>query len=119
MNNGFISLAGDTPEKPVEVTEKLRSEEGRLVKIIEAVRSVQQTEAWSTLKIEVFDSLTDKLERELKREAEEDDPDPSKLNRINGQLIWARKYSDLNKLEREKMVELQRIKHQLYGNTTE
>ena len=117
MNNAklvmdSISLSEDQEQdrKPL-----LRSEESRLLKIVNAIQEVQNTKAWSSLKEEIFDSLVNTLEKELRSEAEKIDVDPNKLNRISGELKWARKFSDLQKFENEKMVKLQRVKLQLYG----
>lgn len=117
MNNSKIVLdyTDDTPEK--EMLPKLRAEESRLVRIIEAIQEVQQTKAWSTLKTEVFDNLVNVLEKDLRTEAEKPDPDPKKLNRLSGEIKWARRYSDLQKYENEKRVELQNIRINLHGKS--
>ncbi len=113
MNNS--SVFEDLQKEPVvDVKPKLRSEESRLVKIIEALRKIEESEAWSTLKNEVFDGLVDRLERDIQIEAVKNDPDPKKLNRLSGEWTWAKKYSDLSKLVDTYKVELQRIR-KLYG----
>lgn len=118
MNNAQITI--DTVVTHTEsVKEKLHSEEGRLVKIVEALQDVQKTKAWSTLKTEIFDSLVTVLEKDLKTEAEKIDTSASKLNRISGELKWARRFSDLAKLEGEKRAELQRLRLTLYGKESE
>jgi hypothetical protein len=104
-------------EPQVDLKPKLRAEEGRILKIIEAIQVINRTQEWSTLKIEVFDSLPNILEKDLREEARKDNPDTQKLNRLSGQLKWAEKYSDLTKLENTYKVELQRIRLQLYGKT--
>jgi hypothetical protein len=106
-----------TPEPEADNKPRLRAEEGRLVKIIEAIQGISSRPEWSTLKTEVFDNLPTILEKDLKEEAKKDNPDPMKLNRLAGQLKWAEKYSDLTKLESTYKVELQRVRIQLYGKT--
>lgn len=108
----------------VEITEaqpdnkpKLRSEESRLVRLIEALQEVQNSKAWSTLKTEVFDNLVAVLDKDIKTEAEKLDPSTNKLNRIAGEMKWAKRYLDLSKFENEKRVELQNIRIQLHGKT--
>lgn len=96
---------------------KLRSEEARLVRIVEALQEVQSSKAWSTLKTEVYDNLVNVLDKDIRTEAEKSDPDPNKLNRIAGEVKWARRYSDLAKFENEKRVELQNIRIQLHGKS--
>lgn len=114
MNNSQITI--DLP-KELDISPKLRTEEARLVRIVEALQEVQKTKGWSTLKTEVFDNLVNVLEKDLKTEAEKPDPSTNKLNRIAGEMKWARRYSDLPKFENEKRVELQNIRTQLNGNS--
>ena len=118
MNNSKFALeaAQFSQEAPVDRTPDLKEREGKTVRILESIREVRGSKAWSSLKSEVFDGLVSRLEREMKDEAKKDNPDPCKLNRIAGQLKWAEKFSDLSKLENVYKVELQGIRLQL-GNT--
>lgn len=118
MNNASLSLDDYSDQPKEDVRERLRSEESRLLRIIEALQSVQQTKEWSTLKNEVFDTLVNTLEKELRVEARKDDPAPAKLTRLNGELKWAEKFSDLTKLENKYRVELQNIRLK-YGKESE
>lgn len=102
-----------------EVKEKIQLEEAKMVRIIEATKAILNSKEWSTLKIELFDNIVSVLEKELKIEAERPEPNPHKLNRITGNLEWARKYSSLEKLENEYRVKLQNVRIQLHGKTTE
>lgn len=114
MNNSKIALEVATFSEPkVDVTPKLREQEARVVRIIEAIRGVKQNAEWSTLKSEIFDALTDRLSRELTEEAKKEQPDPLRLNRIAGQLKWAERYSDLDKLEEQYRTELSAIRKNL------
>lgn len=113
MNNGYISL----PREEEEVTPKLREEETRLMRIIEAIRSIKQSEAWRTLQEEKFDGLVVMLEKDLKSEARKEHIDLAKLNRLAGQLEWAEKYADLTKLENQYMNQLTNIRLKLNGKT--
>lgn len=110
------SIQVSEPEER-DIKPLLRSEETRLANIINAIKEIEQTKAWSTLKTEVFGNVVNVLEKDLKTEAEKPEVDPQRLNRISGELKWARKFSDLKKFENEKMVELQRVRLQLYGKT--
>lgn len=95
------------------------AEEARVVRIIEAIQGVQDSKEWSTLKTEVFDSLVNVLEKDLKTEAKKEDPDPKKLNRLSGELKWAEKYSDLTKLEISYRTQLQGIRKHIHGKESE
>lgn len=95
----------------------LREQEARLIRLITALQEVQATQAWSSLKTELFDDLPKGLKRDLLMESRKDNPDTLRLNRLAGQLKWAEKYADLSKLEQQYRVELQGIKLQLNGNS--
>lgn len=116
MNNSQV-ISDFKPEHSDESAPRLRAEEARLLRIVEALQAVNGSKEWSSLKTEVFDNLVNVLEKDLRTEAEKTDPNPSKLNRIMGKLEWARRYSDLHKFENEKRVELQNVRQQLYGKT--
>lgn len=86
----------------------------KLTRIIETIRSLKASSEWSTLKTEVFDTLVESLEKDLREEAKKDNPDTNKLNRISGELQWAERYSDLDKWENALRVELTRINRRLH-----
>lgn len=115
MNNSKFAI--DSIPQEVDRKPLLREREQHLVNIIEALERVAKSRDWSSLKIEVFDSLVTTLERELREEAKKDSPDALKLNRLAGQLKWAEKYADLNKLAVAFRVELNGIKIMLHGKS--
>lgn len=121
MNNSFLSLPDTqlTLESSVDNRPILKEKEGELVQIIEALRDIQSSEAWSTLKEKVFDSLTDSLNQQLHSEARKEIPDTLKLSRLAGQLKWSERYSDLSKLEGEFRTQLSNVRTTLYGKTQE
>lgn len=118
MNNSQLAqdfASSLTIESQVDVTPKLKEREAELVNIIGAIQGVKQTAAWGTLKSKIFDGLTTRFERELREEALKETPDTLKLNRISGQLTWANRYSDLDKLENMYRTELSGLRKQIYG----
>lgn len=119
MNNSSIRVELSEEPTPVDIQPKLRSEEARLVNIIEAVGRLKGSKEWSTLKTEVFDNLVNVLEKDISAEAKKDDPNPLKLNRLSGELKWAARYADLQKMEDTYRVQLTGIRKQLYGKETE
>lgn len=104
-------------EEPSDKVPQLRKEEARLLRIIEAVETIEASKEWGSLKTEVFDGLVTSLEKDLNYEAKKEIPDSLKLNRLAGRLEWASKYADLSKLGGTYRVQLQRIRLQLYGKT--
>lgn len=113
MNNGKFALDSFTIDKEPDRTPWLKDREATLVRLIETLRRVAQSQDWSSLKKELFDEVVETLEKQLKSEAEKDKPDVLALAKINGQLVWARKYSDLTKLADIFMVELTSVRKQL------
>lgn len=107
MNNAFLQTE---PEPVFDPKPQLRAEESKMVRIIEAVQEIEESDAWSSLKQTVFDHLLDTLEKELKEEARKPNPDTNRLNRIAGQMEWAEKYVDLSKLALRYRNQLQAIR---------
>lgn len=118
MNNSKFALEHSTlsEEETVDRTPELREREGTLIKILEAIQTISGSKEWSTLKTELFDGVVEKLERDLLGEAKQQDPDKQRLASLNGQFVWAKKYSDLDSLGNVFRLELTNIRKQLYGN---
>jgi hypothetical protein len=119
MNNSKLALdsIGISLDKKVDRASFLREREQKLIHIIEDIKGISESQAWRSLKTEVFDGLVTTLEKELREEAKKDTPDTLKLNRLAGQLKWAEKYSDFDKLANIFRVELNGIRTMLYGKT--
>lgn len=117
MNNSKFAIENVSLslEEKVEVSPKLRDREGEIVAIIEAIKGIEASKEWSTLKEKVFDGLVVTLKKQIHEEAVKENPDGLKQNRLAGQLKWAEKYSDLSKLESIFRTELTNIRKQLHG----
>lgn len=117
MNNSKIALEAVTlsQETPFDVIPQLREREQILVRIIEAIRELKQTAAWSTLKSLIFDDLSASLKRDLLTESRKDSLDPLKISKIAGQLKWSERFSDLDTFEVRYTTELTGIRKQLHG----
>ena len=111
MNNSRIALEY-SEEKP-DTTPLLRERQATILRIIEAIQEIEKTKAWSTLKTEIFHGLDKLLDNELRAEAKKEQPDPSRLNRLAGQLHWAERYADLSKLEERYRTELKQINQRI------
>ena len=112
MNNSKIALdeISLSLEEQVDNTEIYREKESELIRIIEAINGIKSSAEWSTLKKYIFDSLVESLEKRLRDQSEQLILDAPLIHRLQGQLIWARKYSDLDKLEDNYRIELSKIK---------
>ncbi len=119
MNNSKFAIdsVSLTLEEPHVDLDAFKEREQKLVKVIEALREVQQIKSWSSLKTELFDELPANLEKQISVEAKKENPNIQKLNRLAGELKWAERFSDLKKLEDTFLVELQSVRKQLYGQT--
>lgn len=92
----------------------LRERQTELIKIIESIDEVLKTKGWQTLKELVFDSRVDSLERQLLAEAKKEEIDPKKIYKLQGELIWSKRYSDLRSYAEMLKKELEGIKLKLH-----
>ncbi len=112
MNNSFIAQNNITLEE-TDVTPRLRERESELVKIIKAIEGIEQSAEWQILKEKVFDGVVDSLLRQRDNEVEKKPLNGPMIHSLNGQLAWAKKYSNLSKLADIYKLELRKIKEQL------
>lgn len=112
MNNS-ISIESALEEIPPERTEWMRAREGTLVKIIESLGRLSVTDEWSTLKTEVFNGVVENLEKRLVSESSKMPLDTGKIYQLQGQLVWARRYANLDTLTDTFRLELTNIRNQL------
>ena len=116
MNNSRVVLDNQS-EEPSDRAGILNQQKGQLAKIVEAIRRVESSEDWQSLKELVFDSVIETLERQLKAEAQKPEVVTPELYRLQGQLVWARKYADLEKLAEFFVRQIEGIKVQLKNDT--
>ena len=114
MNNSFLTYNSVTLQDiPVDL-EAVKAREVKLIRVVEAIRKLQKSKEWSTLKTEVFDGLTESLNALILAESKKEQPDIGRLNKLSGQLLWAERFSDLAKFEQPFSQEIKNIK-QSYG----
>lgn len=121
MNNSLLAIEAISQEKPepqeveLDTSPWLRSREGELVTIVEALRSIEESESWSSLKKHVFDGVLENLERRLASEAQKATINEREMYKLQGQIVWAKKYSNLGTLADIFKLELTNIKKKLNG----
>lgn len=115
MNNSSIRIESNESSRDELRLSTLREFEVRNVKIISAIDEIQKTAAWSSLKETLLDGLVERIEKSIFEEATKVAPDPLKLNRLTGELTWARRYANLTEFASEKRSELLSLREQLYG----
>ena len=110
MNNSQIEIS--EPEV-FDAKSLLRDRASKLVRMIEAIERVAKSADWSILKAEIFEPVSANLERKLMSEVKKDEMNEPEIYRLQGQLVWARKYSKLEDLKEVFKVELTNIKKQI------
>src|SRR3990167_807894 len=108
MNNSQIVIDNET-----DVESSLAQRQGELVRIVEALQRTADSRDWKILKELVFDGVLETLERQLKSEAQKAEVVTPELYRLQGQLVWARKYADLDKLAEFFKIQIEGIKSNL------
>ena len=119
MNNSLKPLRSlrqleEKEEKEDSRLSFLQEKQGELAQLIEAINRVEQSEDWRKLKEIFLNGILEKLERQLKDEARKDEVSLPKLYRLQGQIEWAKKYSNLKKISDEKRLEIENFKKQIY-----
>lgn len=99
--------------------ELIREREAEIVNIIGALERVSQSEDWSTLKTHVFDGVLEKLEKGLTNASQQSELNLPEIYRLQGQILWAKKYSDLDILISSYMTQLKGVRLKLNPPTSE
>lgn len=113
MNNSKIALDNEEVLDIPDKSQILRQHEKKLIKLIEAIERVSHTSDWKILNDHLFDDLVGSLERRLSQEASKDNIDLPTTYRLQGQIVWAKKFSDFRKLADSFRSELSNIRKQL------
>jgi len=108
MNNVSLTL-----DEPVDNTAILRAEEMKLTKIIQAIEAVSQSPEWQILKELVFDGVVESLERQKNSETSQQPINTDKVHSLNGQLAWAKRYSNFSSLTEVYRLKLKEVKDKL------
>lgn len=111
MNNSKLASEAISLSMDSINIEPLKEREVELIRFIEAAERVFKSEDWSTLKKLRFNPLIESLEKQLRIESEKLEINAPMLNQLQGELKWARKYSDLEKLTHEYKIELTKIRN--------
>lgn len=115
MNNGFLQ----DDEVVIDTTVVLRERQVKVIKIIEAINALSSREEWRVLKDLIFDGALKRVEDSLQTESRKDELFVPTIYRLQGELKWAKKYSDLYKLAETYKVELESINKKLTKENNE
>lgn len=113
MNNAKIALDNQGEEINQERISFLQKQQGELSQVIEAIHAVEANSDWQKLKRLVLDGVISTLERQLATEVARKEIDTAEIYRLQGQLVWAKKYADLKKLGEFFKKQVESIKLQL------
>lgn len=113
MNNSMIPNEMLEMDEPVDNTVHFRQKEAELIKILEAINGLSANPDWLLLKEKIFDGVVDGLKKQRDIEVEKQPLNGPKIHSINGQLTWAKKYSNIADLAHIYKLELANIRKQL------
>lgn len=91
----------------------LRQRKATLIKLIEAINELSKNKDWQIMKDLLFDGLVEKIERNLLAEAKQNKLNDPEIYRLQGQLTWAKRYSDPYRLAETYRIELGEITKRL------
>jgi len=113
MNNALFFE--DTESLQVDTT-MLRRRQVELGKILEAIQELVKNKDWQILNSLIFEGMVERLEKSLQVEAKKNELLPAEIYRLQGQLLWARRYNNLYKLAEAYKIELNNITKKLNEN---
>jgi hypothetical protein len=112
MNNSQLPIEEPVSEDRLAL---LRERQAELVRTIETLLGVAETENWKKLKELIFDKEVSRLESRLYKEARAVEINTPNLYRLQAQIVWSKKHTDLEKMAQTFKVELENIKKILNG----
>jgi uncharacterized Zn finger protein len=92
---------------------RLREEQTRLIKIVEALTKLDKSKEWSTLKELVFNKSLEAIERQIKVESLGETINTDKLYNLQGQWAWAKQFCDTDRFAETLKKQLEEIKKRL------
>lgn len=112
MNNSKIAIENVSLAEDEAVDNKpmLRQRETEITSILEALEHVSGSAYWKTIQDKVLSGVLESLQRRIRSEK-----NPTEIYRLQGQIVWAEKYSDLNKMSQAYKNELTNIRKKLNG----
>jgi len=111
MNNSHIAHMNTFEEPVIDTKPLLREQSTELTEIIEALEAIKGSNYWKLLEEKVFTGVLESLQRKIRSEK-----DSAEIFRLQGQIVWAEKYCDLNKLSKTYRDMLTNVRKQLQSN---
>lgn len=89
--------------------ESLRIRQTELIKILEALSKLGQSEEWNVLKELIFDKSLASIERQMLNYSKEPKINTDKLYKLQGEWDWAKRYFDIERFAESLKKELEEI----------
>jgi hypothetical protein len=120
MNNSLITIENillevQEDEKP-DLKPSLRQKESETLAIIKAIEGLSSNKDWLLLKEKIFDGVLESLKKQREVEVEKKPLNGPVIHSLNGQLAWAKKYSNISNLASIYKQELDNIRRKLNAN---
>jgi len=112
MNNSKIAF-DNIEDSSADRQSILLEQQGEFIQIVEAIKVIEGSVEWQKLKRLILDSVVTNLERQLFNEVSKQEINTPEIYRLQGQLVWARKFADLYKLAEVFKQQIENIKIQL------
>lgn len=101
----------------IEITEevkiRLREEQSKLVKIIEAFAKLEYSKEWQVTKELVFEKSLIAIERQMLNECLAPVINTDKIYRLQGEWAWAKQYNETGRFVENLKKQLEEIKKRL------
>lgn len=91
----------------------LIKEQNRLIKIIEALSKLDKSKEWETLKEEVYAKSLVAIERQMLNESLSPAINTDKLYKLQGEWVWAKQFTDVDRYVDTLKRQLEQIKKKL------
>jgi hypothetical protein len=100
-----------------ELTEEqkklLRGRQEELIKLLDAISKISSSKEWAVLKEIIFDKSLTSIEKQILNEGQAKEINTSRIYRLQGEWLWAKHYSDMERFAEGLKLELQNIKNKL------
>lgn len=90
-----------------------REEQTRLIKLLDALAKLDKNKDWETLKEMVFAKSLQAVERQMLTECLSPEISIEKLYKLQGEWVWAKQYTDVDRFIETLKKQLEEIKNKL------
>lgn len=91
----------------------LRDEQNKLIRLIEALEKLESNKEWKVVRELVFDKSVTAIERQMQNEALNKEINTNALYKLQGEWVWAKQYSDVDRFVSTLKKQLEDIKNRL------